>query len=324
MDNSTKLSILIPTYNRSEYLTKLLDSITDQTKNNYDIEVLISDNASTDETEIIGTKYSTKHKYIKYNRNNCNIGFDNNAIKLIKMAKGEYLWMIGSDDWLEYGAILRVLKCIKESPNITGISSEINTYDKYGTPIIIIKPENDQQLLYGISDIYSYNKLGYRFGFISAHIFKRDLANTVINENKIEINFHPIHFILSKLVSTSPTWIFLHNPLVAWRSGNDSFLNNNGIYKRYLIDINAYLNNVNNTFPCNNSIVSEFINNQLMYCVRGYLVNGSKVANDISDIRLDAIQRFWKYRNFWILIFPLLILPSRLIKVISNIKRKIK
>ena len=93
------LSICIPSYNRLEHLHNCLNSIL-IAKNNapkFNFEVCVSDNNSEQDVTKIINKYSEKFR-IKFNKNEKNLGFANNAIKSVSMAEGEYSWIIGNDD----------------------------------------------------------------------------------------------------------------------------------------------------------------------------------------------------------------------------------
>lgn len=81
------LSICIPTYNRAEYLKKTIDSIINQKDFDERIEIVISDNCSTDNTENLCMEYTSKFSNIKYFRNDDNIA-DRNFPLVINRAKG--------------------------------------------------------------------------------------------------------------------------------------------------------------------------------------------------------------------------------------------
>ncbi|MCM1321746.1 MAG: glycosyltransferase [Bacteroides sp.] len=84
------LSICIPTFNRIEYLVKSIESIiSSEGFNKDDVEIVISDNASTDETQKTMLEYSEKYSNIKYYRNEENIR-DRNFPKVISEATGIY------------------------------------------------------------------------------------------------------------------------------------------------------------------------------------------------------------------------------------------
>lgn len=79
------LSICIPTYNRSQYLKKTIDSIIGQEEfKSENIEIVISDNCSTDDTEIVCKKYTEQYENIKYFKNQENVRDRNFPLVLSK------------------------------------------------------------------------------------------------------------------------------------------------------------------------------------------------------------------------------------------------
>jgi len=86
--NKPILSICIPTYNRAEYLDKSIASIVSQNEfNSEDVELVISDNASTDNTEEVVRKYQKQYKNIFYSKNEEN-NVDKNFPTVIGKAHG--------------------------------------------------------------------------------------------------------------------------------------------------------------------------------------------------------------------------------------------
>lgn len=94
-----KVSICVPQYNRIEYLLLSLEQIAKQSYN--DIEVVISDDCSTDETEDKIKKLHQHYRYpLIYSRNQHNCGYDRNYRRSIELATGDYCILIGNDDTL--------------------------------------------------------------------------------------------------------------------------------------------------------------------------------------------------------------------------------
>ena len=96
--NNVKVSVIIPVYNVEQYLKQCLDSVVNQTLK--DIEIIVVNDGSTDNSLEIIYEYSNKYKNIKViNKQNegCykarNIGLEN--------AKGEYVAFLDSDDYIE-------------------------------------------------------------------------------------------------------------------------------------------------------------------------------------------------------------------------------
>lgn len=93
-----KLSICIPTYNRPQYLENCLNSILLAKKEEkIKFEVCVSDNGSKHNINKIIKKFNNKLN-IKFHKFKKNMGISVNFLKVINMATGEYVWMLGSDD----------------------------------------------------------------------------------------------------------------------------------------------------------------------------------------------------------------------------------
>ncbi len=97
------VSICIPTYNGAAYLKKCIESAIGQT---YDkLELIINDDVSSDETEIIINEYIKKDNRIKFTKNSLNLGLVENWNKTLNLASGEYIKWLFQDDYLEKNAI---------------------------------------------------------------------------------------------------------------------------------------------------------------------------------------------------------------------------
>lgn len=107
------LSIAIPTYNRSVKLIRLLRNIEVELANHQSterVEILVSDNASTDETQEKIENFETQYFRIKYFRQDRNIGFDGNVRFLYQVARTNYIWFFSDDDIILPGAISMVVR----------------------------------------------------------------------------------------------------------------------------------------------------------------------------------------------------------------------
>lgn len=113
MINKPKVSIVIPTYNRANLLIKALESCINQTYKN--IEIIISDNCSSDETQEICSAYVNKDSRIKYYRQEENIGIGANAKFLLNQATGEYSCVLNDDDYLSDNYVEECLNAIVQN-----------------------------------------------------------------------------------------------------------------------------------------------------------------------------------------------------------------
>ncbi len=112
MNNHEPLvSICVPTYNSAKFIRQSLDSIVGQTYKN--IEIIVSDNASGDETHEILKEYE-RSCGIRLYRNSNNIGAGNNFNKLIDYAKGEYIAIYHADDLYEPTIVEESVQLLKD------------------------------------------------------------------------------------------------------------------------------------------------------------------------------------------------------------------
>jgi glycosyltransferase involved in cell wall biosynthesis len=115
------LSICVPTYNRCELLNLALQNLIQVcTGKETFVEIVISDNASTDFTEKLLAEYGANHENIKTFRQPKNIGSIANCFYLVQnMAKGKYCWLVGDDDCVMPEAVGRILGVLAEYPDLS-------------------------------------------------------------------------------------------------------------------------------------------------------------------------------------------------------------
>ena len=134
-----KISICIPTYNRSSHLNNCLNSIYLNGKITQFAEICVSDNNSSDNTLEIIKLYENKLN-IKLNINSKNIGVAKNILKTVEISSSEFCWIIGDDDLLAECAIEEVIKKITEYQDVDFyyVNSKHlhhNKLDRYKKPI---------------------------------------------------------------------------------------------------------------------------------------------------------------------------------------------
>ncbi|MEO7975786.1 glycosyltransferase family 2 protein [Flavobacterium sp.] len=115
--NNKILSICIPTYNRGAYLKSNLLSIFKQVKNNQLVEIVVSDNHSTDNTFEIVKEFQNYNNF-KYFRQSRNIGFAKNTLDVVSKANGKFCWIVGDDDFILDGAISEIIRLIEQNAYI--------------------------------------------------------------------------------------------------------------------------------------------------------------------------------------------------------------
>lgn len=129
------VSILIPTYNQTDYIKFALESAINQTYTN--IEILIGDDSTNDHIEKIVKPYMKKFSHIRYLRNN-RTEYDygiSNGRNLIKKARGKYISFLAHDDLIVPDKIEYMVRYAILYPNVTLITSHRDTIDQKGNQI---------------------------------------------------------------------------------------------------------------------------------------------------------------------------------------------
>ena len=144
-----KVSIGLPVFNGEKYLKEALDSIIAQTYVNF--ELIISDNASTDQTQAICLEYVENDQRIRYYRNNKNIGAVPNHNHVFNLARGEYFKWVGYDDRMARDFLHKCVEILDDNPDVILCMSKtsliddkgesLGDYDEYLDDVDSSKPE---------------------------------------------------------------------------------------------------------------------------------------------------------------------------------------
>jgi len=110
--NNIKVSVIIPVYNSEKYLKQCLDSVVNQTLK--DIEIIVVNDGSTDNSLKIIQEYSNKYKNIKV-INKQNEGCYKARNVGLETAKGEYIAFLDSDDYIEFNMYEKLYSKAKET-----------------------------------------------------------------------------------------------------------------------------------------------------------------------------------------------------------------
>jgi glycosyltransferase involved in cell wall biosynthesis len=172
------LSITIPTYNRANCLKKVLDAVLLQVSDKPEVEVIIFDNASTDDTPGLCAEYVRKSAQVRYFRNETNTGFDGNILACVQRAGGDYVSFFSDDDLPVPGHFVAILTQLRaHRPSIMYVNHAPYFSDNPAclrTPMAPVKRE----MLNTGKEFY----LKFGLGFISALTVHAEGARTFINK----------------------------------------------------------------------------------------------------------------------------------------------
>ncbi len=179
-----KVSVIVPNYNHAPYLRMRIDSILNQTYQ--DFELILLDDCSIDNSQEILLSYKNHPKVsqIVFNETNSGSPFKQ-WNKGIESATGKYIWIAESDDWAEPQFLEVLLDTIETNPNIV-LAYTLARYIGPNGKIQWEMPENGNLEIYKGSD-FIRNKLLYANVVHNASmtLFKKEtflLVNHVIYE----------------------------------------------------------------------------------------------------------------------------------------------
>jgi len=141
------VSIVIPAYNHARFLRDSVESAIGQTYP--DLEVVIIDNCSTDDTRSLALSYESKDGRVRYVRNDTNIGMVRNFNKALAVASGTYIKLLCADDVLERGCIEMSLEEFAKNPAVSLVSCARRLVSENLAPVGTLAYSNRRELVPG-------------------------------------------------------------------------------------------------------------------------------------------------------------------------------
>jgi glycosyltransferase involved in cell wall biosynthesis len=135
------VSIGIPTYNRRESLERTVRSALAQ--DHSALEVVVSDDASTDDTEALMRGLTTAEPRLRYLRQRRNVGHALNFQAVLDAARGEYFMWLTDDDWLDPSYVSQCLAELTEHPDHSLVCG-LARYHSNGRHVVDERPTNLQ------------------------------------------------------------------------------------------------------------------------------------------------------------------------------------
>jgi glycosyltransferase involved in cell wall biosynthesis len=168
------VSIGLPIYNGQDYMRQSIDSLLNQTYKN--IELIITDNDSDDDTEAICREYARKDPRVRYYRNEKNIGGANNHNKTFKLSEGKYFRWAAHDDICHPQLIEKCVEVLENKPEVVLCYSNVVSIDKDGNQLSVTARNNAKSPKPHIRFISIASSNDYceeTYGLIRANIFAK-------------------------------------------------------------------------------------------------------------------------------------------------------
>lgn len=332
-----RLAICIPTHHgRADFLRIALESVLDQLGDVPPgrVSICVSDNASEDGTAALIRALSEQHMVpISYHRHAVNLGFPPNMLQVMREADGEYGWLLSSDDRVAPGGLRRVYEALDSEPGLAGISLRFQAYDTALSerhdplPAVLHPADREHRHLYlTLED--AMRQCGSVAGYVSGQVYHRGLwreAVEALGVARVEAaGYFPYMLVLGEMLRRHPRWLWLPEPNVENRLGNDSVtaaMNRNIL--RYqcnvLCDITAvWAAILGPRTPIFRALIADnFASAWDWRSLCSYKVASRCPVSDEVRAAIEWTRRLYFLPRFWLTGFPVLILPRQVLQFIA-------
>ncbi|HEY0678977.1 MAG TPA: glycosyltransferase family 2 protein [Chitinophagaceae bacterium] len=203
-----KISLCIPQYNRINFLLKNLEILSRQTYD--DVEIVISDDCSTDDTEQQIRQLQKNFRYpIIYSRNPTNFGYDRNLRRSMELATGDYVFILGNDDSLNFPDSVQLLVDFLQKHDYPEVGF-CNMVEAADPEVLYTRAVVTDELGTGPQIAFSYYSC---FSFVGGIIFKRCVFNE-FNTPKHDGSIYVQIYLASVMVSSGKRLFSIKEPLV--------------------------------------------------------------------------------------------------------------
>lgn len=302
---SPLLTIAIPTWNRAAYLRLNLEQLASQLVTlEHLIEILISDNASADESPNVVASFLQKRLQLRYIRNAENIGSDCNIAQCFNEARGQYVLILGDDDVLVDGALSWLVECLSKQ--------------EYG--VVCMRPygyENDFRKEYpgglGGEKIFKdagafLAEIGPLVTLISACAINKKLLNKADAREFCGGSLVQVHLVIRAALAAKQS-IFVNRYLLACKR------NNSGGYDFFRVFVEEFWRILDQyrSFGLSSSAIDALESRMLLGYYPFYLFRQRMTqASDNENVYVMLKTRFGRHCLFRVLLAPILRLPRSL------------
>jgi len=314
-----KLSIAIPTYNGEQYIRETLDSIVSQLEEG--MEIVVSDNASTDGTADIIREYQTKYPVIRYFCNNENLGMDRNFDLSVRRSKGEYVWLFSDDDKMVYGGIRKVLEVLRDYKDLSAVFVNWGSYSDdfmqcHKERVLDIR----EDLFCRDSDSFLFN-VRLNSIFISANVVRRLLYIRLNHSRYVGSNWLHVGALLAIL--RGHTSYCISTPYVMYRHAVRGWKDNYSIHLENSIALAEIIHGLSITDYSRKSVdkALKVIVKSLPSIIHNFKDN--KLSFNLPILK-RMILEFKDLPFFWVFCIPLILLPSVLHRIVIRRIKKIR
>ncbi len=287
----SKVSIIVPVYNTSKHLRKCIDSLVNQTQK--DIEIIIINDGSTDNSEAIIKEYINKHSSIikYYSKENEGVAKTRNFG--IEKATSDYVLFIDSDDYIDKCLIEKLMPYINQK--IEMIKFKLQRVDKNGN----ILEKVDGPVFSKITGQEAFNKLYCEDVLLDSpcvYLIKKTLFTE--NNFKFKRKYHedfgliPLIIITAKSITSTPYYLYYYVQAPNSITRNEDYSKTIEKFNDALFHYDNALNEINNMNL--DKMVEENIK---IYYTNALILKLNELNNQDKTKYIKQIRKRKMYKN---------------------------
>lgn len=302
------LTIAVPTFNRSRFLSTFLAALQPQLQGEARVELLVSDNASPDETPEIVNQYCSAGCPILYIRNDVNIGADLNILQCFEKASGKFVWICGDDDVIEPGGLAVALRHLQSAPDLDLVSLQARGFHGAYEPQPVQLPERTISFT-SPQDLASH--VNVFFTFISGMIVNKERVISLPHGSFRDLA-------MTNLVQLGWTYtalehhrrsLLIQTPIIA------TLADNTGGYSLFRV-FGTNLKRVTVENISSKRVRDVIFRGALLSFFPWFLLNNERSARFVNDGAENILRKeFGNYSYFWLFNYPIIKLPPALGRV---------
>ncbi len=321
---SYKLSICIPTYNRSEYLNECLRSIFISAAGyEHEIELIVSDNASTDNTFNLIKKIQKLHPWVRYNLNEKNIGPELNFRHVVSLANAENVLVFGDDDKMGPFMISKIIESIRSDYNLT-----ICNYSVWDKNFLTQKKQSafafEQDLTFNDPNVLM-KYFGLHLSFISSVVINKSLFLKLPKAEYEIYKKYGLSFLFAVyngILNDKSKIKFIAEPIFCNRGGNSGDYD---WYKYFVTGSSLIFEALQLKGYSKNSLQIAKKNVLKDFVIKNFLWLRLKMnRQDNKKVFILLFKHYKIFWQFWVYCFLGLLIPLFLIRLGKFVRQKIR
>jgi abequosyltransferase len=315
------ISILVPTYQRSGYLVRLLVELERQLLGIQRgvVEVVIADNCSLDDSFDHITSFVGQNCDWRAIRHSSNLGADGNMLSLVKSASGKYIWILGDDDLPRQGLVPLLVDCLST------LDLSLLYLPSFWAPRI------DSLDLSPLLDLETIQYLPLDFASIH-HVWTTFISSWVINaehlsaagvtrlghESNLGSNLVQLGWILPLILHPSSRLLAARNTCILATSGNSGGY---GFLDTFCINYPDMVSRYAASMPkFERALIGPFVASKLPMFILGARLGVVFHEHTRSRSNLaGALKRLWRYPQFLLFCVPAYFVPVSMLKLARKV-----